>query len=67
MRYQITKLFIGGILAGLYYTEITTVAFREGQVVDHPVGGSPYRIVMVVPLDGAVGAAHDTASFSSHA
>jgi hypothetical protein len=50
-QYEVTREFIGGALKGLTHTEITTVGFKEGQVVDAPIGGSPYRIISVKRLN----------------
>jgi hypothetical protein len=49
---RISKLFTGGALAGLTYTETMpaelAARFPVGTEVAHPVGGSPYRIVAVI-------------------
>ena len=45
--YKVTKQFIGGILNGLTYTEITEIHARVGFRCNKPVGGSPYRIIRV--------------------
>ena len=45
--FQVTKLFIGGLLDGLTYTFVTSVRFEVGQEVLKPIGGSPYRIIAV--------------------
>jgi hypothetical protein len=45
--YEVTKLFIGGILAGLTIVEKTSVKFAVGFECQKPCGGSPYRIVEV--------------------
>jgi len=47
MKYEIVKLFIGGLLEGLTYTEKTDIQFHINQVVSKPCGGSPYKIVSV--------------------
>lgn len=49
-RYRVTRLFTGGLLAGLTYTEVTTVEFAVGFTCERPVGGSPYRIIAVEVL-----------------
>lgn len=46
--FTVTRLFIGGLLEGLYFTEQTDVKREVGQVVACPVAGSPYKIVGVV-------------------
>lgn len=46
-KWKIVKLFIGGILEGLTYEEVTTVKFELGEEVKKPVAGSPYRIISV--------------------
>ena len=48
--YKVTKLFIGGLLAGLTYTELWTKAPQVGTVYPNPIGGSPYRIERVEPM-----------------
>ena len=53
-RYRITKLFTGGFSKGLTYEEETNVEFKEGQKVDHPIGGSPYKIIKVVKLSNVM-------------
>lgn len=49
--YEIKKTFTAGGLAGITITERTTARFAVGQVVEKPIGGSPYRIdaVSVAP------------------
>jgi hypothetical protein len=47
MKYEIVKLFIGGFLKGLTYTEKTDIQFNINQIVSKPCGGSPYKIVSV--------------------
>ncbi len=47
MKYKVTRLFIGGILKGLTYTETTSVKFTVGFVCRKPIGGSPYKIIAV--------------------
>lgn len=47
--YQVTRLFIGGLLDGLTHTETTTVKWKVGQVVRKSIDGQPYRIVSVIP------------------
>lgn len=49
-KYQITKLFTAGLLAGITVTERTDVAWKVGQEVRKPVGGSPYKITAVAVL-----------------
>jgi hypothetical protein len=46
-RYEVTKTFTSGLLAGLTITETTTVKFVVGFECKKPVGGSPYRITAV--------------------
>jgi hypothetical protein len=48
--YKVTKLFIGGTLSGLTYTEQWTKAPQVGTEYQNPIGGSPYRIVAVEPM-----------------
>jgi hypothetical protein len=49
MTKTVTKLFIGGTLAGLTYAEEMpadlAASFPVGRVVKRPIGGSPYRII----------------------
>ena len=47
MKYEIVKLFIGGLLKGLTYTEKTDIQFYINQTVSKPCGGSPYKIISV--------------------
>ena len=50
-KYRVTKLFIGGILEGLSRVEETSVAFKVGDVISKPCGGtSPYKVVSVEVL-----------------
>jgi len=51
-NFIVTKEFIGGLLHGIKYAEITSVKFKEGFVCEHPIGGSPYKITSVVPYEG---------------
>ena len=47
-KYEIVKKFIGGLLEGLTYTEVTTVAFNVGEKFLKPYGNtSPFEIVSV--------------------
>ena len=46
----VLKRFIGGTLEGLLCWELTSAKFSSGQVVDYPVGGSPYRVELVTKL-----------------
>lgn len=50
ITYKVTKLFIGGLLAGLTYTEQWTQAPVVGTEYPNPIGGSPYRIIAVQPM-----------------
>lgn len=43
--YEITKLFIGGLLEGLTIVETRSYSMEVGLVVSNPVGGSPYKII----------------------
>jgi len=43
--YEITRLFTSGALAGLTYTETTSVYMPVGFECKKPIGGSSYRIV----------------------
>ncbi len=43
--YTITRLYTGGILKGLTYTERTDVWMEVGYLCERPYYGSPYRIV----------------------
>lgn len=45
--YEVTKLFISGLLEGLTITETTSVKFEVGFECLKPCGGSPYRIIAV--------------------
>lgn len=45
--YRVTRLFIGGNLVGLTYTEDTDIKFEVGFVCKRPIAGSPYRIIKV--------------------
>lgn len=47
-KFTIVKRFTAGPLAGLTYTETTDVAWKAGQEVREPIGGSPYVVVSVV-------------------
>lgn len=46
-RYEVTRLFIGGMLEGTTHTGVTSVEFEVGFECLKPVGGSPYRITSV--------------------
>jgi hypothetical protein len=48
--YKVTKLFIGGTLSGLTYTEQWTKPPVVGTVFNNPIGGSPYQIISVQPM-----------------
>lgn len=48
--YRVTRLFTEGILKGLTHTEITSVFFHAGFTCETPIGGSPYRIIIVETL-----------------
>jgi len=48
MKYEITKTFLSGPLAGLSITERTSVEFVEGFVCKKPIGRSSYRIDKVI-------------------
>lgn len=45
-RYKIIKLFIGGLLKGLTYEETRSFPMTVGFTCKHPVGGSPYKIIL---------------------
>jgi len=49
-RYNITKVFIGGLLKGISIVETTSVKFPVGYVCRNPIGGSPYKITAVERL-----------------
>lgn len=51
MRYYVTREFIGGLLAGITITQCLNYAPPVGFVCNHPIGGSPYRIVSVIPVE----------------
>lgn len=48
--YRVTRKFIGGILAGLTHTEITSIKFDVGFVCQKPCAGDPYEIIAVENL-----------------
>lgn len=48
--FQVTREFLTGNLAGLTYTETTSVKWKVGQVVRKSVSGGSYRIISVVTL-----------------
>ena len=61
--FLVTRKFTGGLLDGLTLEDVTTVKRRVGQVVDKPVGGSPYVITGCEPIteqDAAALRAHTT-------
>lgn len=43
--YEITKLFIGGLLEGIEIIERRNYPMEVGLVVANPVGGSPYKVI----------------------
>jgi hypothetical protein len=45
--FEVTKLFIGGLLAGLTCTHKTRIRYPLGFECRHPIGGSPYRIIAI--------------------
>lgn len=47
MNYKVTRLFIGGLLKGMTHTGMTDVKFTVGFVCRKPIGGSPYKIIVV--------------------
>ena len=49
-KFWIVKMFVGGILDGLTYEEFTDVEFTIGQLIERPIGGSPYRIIIIERL-----------------
>ncbi len=49
--YQVTKAHTAGIMEGTTTSEITTVAFQVGQMVDKAIGGGAYEVVKVVELE----------------
>ena len=50
-KYQITRLFTGGLLKGIEYTEVTSVFLPKGFSCEKPCGGgSPYKIIKVITL-----------------
>jgi len=51
-KYEVTKLFIGGILKGLTHTEKTTAKYSVGDVISKPYGHtSPYKIISVKAIE----------------
>ena len=48
--YQVTRLFVGGVLAGMTHTGTTNRQVRVGWECYNPIGGSPYRIVSCVKI-----------------
>ena len=46
-QYKVTRLFVGGILEGLEYTEVTAIEYTLGWVCNKPIGGSPYKIIRI--------------------
>ena len=50
-QFRVVREFIGGILEGLSHEEVTSVEFKIGQEILHPIGGSPYRIVSVQEVE----------------
>lgn len=46
-QYRVTRLFIGGTLAGLTHTTVTSHKVEVGFECRKPIGGSPYRIIAV--------------------
>lgn len=48
MKYEVTKTFTAGALAGLTITEVTSVEFAVGFRCENPIGGgSPYVVTSV--------------------
>lgn len=48
--YLVTRKFTGGTLAGITYTEVSSVYFEVGLEIRKTLGGSPYIITQVVAL-----------------
>lgn len=50
-QYLVTRIFTGGILKGCTFKVITSTKYKVGQEVLKPCGGgSPYKIIAVVPV-----------------
>jgi len=49
-QFKITRQFVSGILAGLTYTEVTSVFMPVGFTCLNPIGGSGYTIIACEPV-----------------
>jgi hypothetical protein len=48
-RFIVTRRFTGGLLEGLEHIGTTNIAWKVGETISKPLGGSPYVIVNVEP------------------
>ena len=53
-EYRITREFIGGLLVGMTHTGVYWNQMKVGFTCEHPVGGSPYRIIECVEIEEGV-------------
>jgi len=50
-KYQVRKVFIGGLLKGLVVDDISPVPFKFGEKITKPCGGtSPYVVSDCFPI-----------------